>query len=273
MIDYLQSIDPFWISLIPLIAFNTVMLAALAFFAITYDKRIKQTAEVNRKRHTKILSGFLKEWWYWILTPIEKIAIRFKITPNAFTFLGLPIAALSAYFFYKGMIGLGGWVMIFGASCDLFDGRIARLTGKSSEAGAFFDSVMDRFGEAVVFLGLAGLYRDSWVLYFVVSALVGSLMVSYVRARGEGLNVVCSGGLMQRPERIVYLGVGSILSPILAYSFSSYIQLPFDFLTITAIVFIAVMTNSTAVYRMFYIIKRLPKADDSFRFLNNFPNS
>jgi phosphatidylglycerophosphate synthase len=159
--------------------------------------------------------------------------------------------------------------MIFGASFDLVDGQVARLTGKASKSGAFFDSVMDRFGEAVVFLGLASYYRSTWVLYFVVMALVGSMMVSYTRARGEGVGVDVKKGIMQRAERIVYLGVGSIFSPILAYSLSSWVKTPLDFMTIGAIILIAIFTNLGALYRIRYVIHRLdPRPRESNTFLS-----
>jgi phosphatidylglycerophosphate synthase len=139
----------------------------------------------------------------------------------------------------------------------MFDGHVARMTGRVSRSGAFFDSVMDRFCEGVVLLGLAAYYRDSWVLYVVVLALIGSMMVSYTRARGEGVGVEVKEGFMQRPERIVYLGVGSVFSPLFSYFVFPFLAVPVYFLNAGAIVLIAIMTNITAVQRMLLVMKRL----------------
>lgn len=245
-----------WISLGPLLAVNLFFLSTLFFFWVTY-KEVPKTKDVDLKVHSRFLSRFLKEYWYWLTSPIAKILVRFHVTPNVLTIWGFVISCVSAYFFHKGKVGLGGWIMIFGATFDMFDGHIARLTGTASKSGAFFDSVMDRFCEAVVFLGLASFYRSNWVLYFVVLGLVGSMMVSYTRARGEGVGVDCKTGFMQRPERIVYLGVGSIFSPVFAYFLNPLISLPLDFLTIGAILLIAFLTNLTALQRMRYIIRHL----------------
>lgn len=256
----------FWASLAPLIAFNACFLVTLAFFRLTYKKQPK-TGDVALKEHSRFLPPFFKEYWYWLLSPFERLMVKCHVTPNALTIWGFLVSCLSAYFFYRGKIGLGGWMMIAGATFDMFDGRIARLTGCESKSGAFFDSVMDRFGEAVIFLGLAVYYRNSWVLYFVVLALVGSMMVSYTRARGEGVGVDVKKGIMQRPERIAYLGVGSVFSPIVAYFFSFLLPVPADFLTVGAILLIGVLTILSALYRIRYVIRHLDPTPPASRLL------
>jgi phosphatidylglycerophosphate synthase len=252
----INQIDPIWISLGPLLAFNGLLLLTLGFFWLTYSRRPKDQ-NVDLKEHSRFLSKFFKEYWYWLTSPFVKVMIKLRVTPNMMTVWGFLLSCVSAYFFHLGMIGAGGWFMIFGATFDMFDGLIARATGKASKSGAFFDSVMDRFSEGIVFLGLASYYRSSWVLYFVVLALVGSMMVSYTRARGEGVGVDVKTGIMQRPERIVYLGVGSIFSPLLAYLISFVIKTPFDFLTVGAILLISVLTIFSALYRIRYVIRHL----------------
>lgn len=248
-----ETMDPIWFTLGPLIGFNALLLTTFFYFLITYPRR-ERHEDIDLKEHTHFLSSFFKEYWYWFTAPAEKLCIRLHITPNTLTVMGFVICCVAGYFFHLGRIGLGGWFMIFGATFDMFDGRIARITGQMSEYGAFFDSVMDRFCEAVVFLGLASLYHDSWVLYPVIIGLIGSMMVSYTRARGEGIGIACKKGIMQRPERIVYLGVGSIFSPIFAYLLAPLYPLPYDFMTIGAIVLIAILTPLSAVSRMRYIL-------------------
>lgn len=256
-IPFLRSLNPVWVSLGPLITINVLFLMTLFFFWFTYRRRPK-AQDVDLKEHSKFLSRFLKEYWYWITSPFVKVMVKLHITPNMLTFFGFLLSCLAAYFFSLGMIGAGGWFMIFGATFDMFDGQIARMTGQASKSGAFFDSVMDRFGEAAVFLGLAALYRGSWILYVAILGLVGSMMVSYTRARGEGVGVDVKSGFMQRPERIVYLGVGSIFSPIIAYFVRFLVpSVPLDVVTIGAIVLIAIFTNVTALHRMGIVMKTL----------------
>ncbi len=245
-----------WILLGPLLGFNIILLSTLAFFWMTYKEQPK-IEDVDRKEHSRFLSRFLKEYWYWLTSPFVNLMIKLRVTPNVLTIWGFIISCVAAYFFHLGHIAAGGWFMIFGATFDMFDGHIARLTNKVTKSGAFFDSVMDRFCEGVLFLGLASYYRTSWVLYFVVLALIGSLMVSYTRARGEAEGVEVKEGMMQRPERIVYLGVGSIFSPIFAYFLSFLIKVPLDFMTIGAILVIAILTNLTAIQRMKLVMNKL----------------
>ncbi len=255
-LEHLEQMDPIWYSLGPLFAFNLLLLATLAYFTLTYAERKTNQADIDNKEHSRLLSRFLKQYWYWFISPAEKLCLRYGVSPNALTLMGFFTCCASAYFFHLGMIGLGGWFMIFGSTFDMFDGRIARLTGKESPSGAFFDSVMDRFSEAVVFLGLASFYRNTWVLYAIFLGLIGSMMVSYTRARGEGIGVDCKIGIMQRPERIVYLGVGSIFSPVFAYFISFFYPMRYDFMTIGAIAIIALLTPLSSVSRMRYIIKK-----------------
>ncbi|QQR80297.1 MAG: CDP-alcohol phosphatidyltransferase family protein [Deltaproteobacteria bacterium] len=248
--------EPIWILFWPLIAFNSFLLMTVIFFRLTYKVQPKNS-DVDLKEHSRFLNRFFKEYWYWLTSPFIKLMIRIKISPNALTVWGFVISCLAAYFFYQGHIAAGGWTMIFGATFDMFDGHIARLTGRETRSGAFFDSVMDRFCEGVILLGLAAYYRDSWLLYMVVLALIGSMMVSYTRARGEGVGVDVKEGFMQRPERIVYLGVGSVFSPVFSFLLSSFVILPPHFLNSGAIILIAIMTNITALQRMFLVMKRL----------------
>ena len=108
--------------------------------------------------------------------------------------------------------------MLLGGAFDLFDGRVARLGGMASKFGAFYDSTLDRISEGVVYLGLLSLYNryladvnDVTMIYLILLAMSGSFMVSYTKARAEALGLECKGGLMQRPERIILLGGGSLL--------------------------------------------------------------
>ncbi len=146
----------------------------------------------------------------YVAHPVARVFIAFRISADLLTLAGFGVAVAAAWLLADGQLLLGGVVMLGGAVLDMFDGAVARLSGKASTFGAFFDSVMDRLGEAAVLFGLAVFYmRDAHALgvYLVFGALTASLMVSYLRARAEGLNIPGDVGFLGRPERVVVLGV------------------------------------------------------------------
>ena len=256
--NFLHSINPVWLSLGPVLVINIVLGISLLYFLATRKGR-PVPEEVTTRHNSKFLSGILKHWWYWNTLPLAKFFVRLKMSPNILTLIGFLFNIVASFFFAKGLFGYAGWLMIFGASFDLFDGQVARITGQVSKSGAFFDSVMDRFSEGLTFLGLAFWFRDSWILIFVLLGLIGSMAVSYTRARGEAVGVSVKTGSMQRPERIVYLGCSSIFEPMITYFLGFWMLNPPPFLVIAAIVLIGVMTNGTAVYRMIAVMNELEK--------------
>lgn len=258
--EWFRTIDPVWLSLGPVLVINLLLTSSLLYFLATRKGR-PVPEEVKTRFNSRFLSGTLKHWWYWNNQPIAAFLVRCKATPNVLTFIGFLLSIVAAFFFAKGLYGFAGWTMLFGGTFDLFDGHVARLTGQSSKSGAFFDSVMDRFGEGIIFLGLAFCFKDSWVLGFIIAGLIGSMAVSYTKARGEGVGVVVKKGSMQRPERLVYLGCASIFEPITSYGLGFVIPNPPPYLVIAAIVLIGVMTNATAVYRMIFVMNKLDSAE------------
>ena len=147
-------------------------------------------AEVASRPASKLLGRFLRHYIMWVLGPWERALVRWRVTPNALTFSSFVVACLSAVFFAVGNFGAGGWLYLLTGILDILDGRIARATGKVTKGGAFFDSVMDRYAELVVFGGLTIFYRHNWALYVALVASLGSIMVSYTRARGEALGAI-----------------------------------------------------------------------------------
>jgi len=149
-----------------------------------------------------------------IVDGIARVLVKLGFSPSGLTVIGVLIACVAAALISQGMLAIGGIVMLIAGIFDMFDGAVARMTDRATKFGALFDSVMDRVSEAVVLLGLLWFYLEDGeqlgaVLVYV--AIVGSTLVSYVRARAEGLGIECKGGLMQRPERVATLGVGIIV--------------------------------------------------------------
>ena len=161
-----------------------------------------------------------------VLRYVELPGARFlralKFTPNSITLIGFAITVAAAFLVGYGWLFVGGIVFLSGSALDLMDGALARLTGTASPFGALMDSVFDRMSEAAIFVGL-GVYAiredfsDDYRLFFilvVLLALVFSQIVSYLRARGEGLGVFTRAGIMTRPERVVLLGTGMLADQI-----------------------------------------------------------
>lgn len=142
-----------------------------------------------------------------------------KVSPNALTVLGFLISLVAAAVVARGFLVLGGVLVLLAGLLDLLDGAVARKVGKATPFGAVLDSTLDRLSEAALLLGLLFLLRGSALVYLIYALLVGSFLVSYIRARGEGLGLPSEAGLFTRGERIVVLALGLItglLTPALA---------------------------------------------------------
>ncbi|MGB8984697.1 MAG: CDP-alcohol phosphatidyltransferase family protein [Anaerolineales bacterium] len=187
----------------------------------------------------KTFSDYLRLWFKWVLDPLGGFFNRLGITPNMMTMLGLLGNAVGAYYLARGQMLTGGLFVLLMTPIDALDGTMARLRGEASDFGAFVDSVTDRYSELIIYGGL--LYHflqlgDPLGGMLVFGAAAGSVLVSYVKARAEGLGYEAKVGLLTRVER--YL----VLAPSLVFN------QPFIALGI-----IAVFANITALQRIFYV--------------------
>jgi CDP-diacylglycerol--glycerol-3-phosphate 3-phosphatidyltransferase len=153
-----------------------------------------------------------------ITDPIVEILSRSGITPNALTFINLALNIVAAYVIATGHFIIGGVLVLVAGLFDLLDGALARFTKQTTKFGAILDSVADRISEAAILCGLLIWYIPQEgasleiVLIFVV--LVGSFLVSYIRARAEGLGWQCQVGLFTRAERVIVLAIGLLINQI-----------------------------------------------------------
>ena len=226
---------------------------------------------------------FAQQVIYKIINPIIHGMIKIGMTPNAVTLTGLILNIVACgLFIYAAMygergnftyVGWCGLIILFAGLFDMMDGQLARIGNMSSKYGALFDSVLDRYSELVVFFGicyyliLQGYFFSS---LFAFIALIGSMMVSYVRARAEGLGVECKGGFMQRPERVVIIGLGAMLCGIFFYFMGDYeLYVPFlsfpvfepVLIFIIPIIFVAIFANITAFGRLNHCRKIMQESD------------
>ncbi len=150
-----------------------------------------------------------------LLKPVARIIARFGVHPNTLTVTGFLVTVVAAIFYAEGRFVLGALVLLFAGLFDVFDGDVARLSNKVTRFGAFLDSTLDRFTEFFIFSGFAYHFKkDFYTVYLIFTALFLSLMVSYTRARGEGLGYSTKKGPMDRPSRYFYIIVISFLPVI-----------------------------------------------------------
>ncbi|MEO8549638.1 MAG: CDP-alcohol phosphatidyltransferase family protein [Kofleriaceae bacterium] len=162
-------------------------------------------------KHNLVFGQFFASFLVWLLRPLERL-LSGRVSANAITVLSLALCAITGFAVALDHLPGAVWLYVFAGIADVLDGRLARRTGTQTPAGALFDSVCDRWGELFVFAGYAWLLRDSPWLLAVLAALAGSLMVSYTRARAEGLGIELSGGVMQRAERVVVVAGGTLIA-------------------------------------------------------------
>ena len=202
-----------------------------------------------------------------ILSPVGTFLARVGVHPHILTVTGVVLSALAGLVYCNGSFFWAAWVLVLAGSCDALDGQIARQTDKKCQFGAFMDSTLDRYSDMFPLLGIAYYFAggpafygsasgtqggDSgyWTVIIIVLAITGSFMVSYTRARAEALGMSCKKGLMQRPERITLLIIGSLLGAIPGIG---------TLLMKATLIVLALSTNVTAMHRMVYVKQQLLK--------------
>jgi len=196
-------------------------------------------AGTNRRLFPESLQNrFLK-----LLAPLVNALAKRGIHPNSLTLAGLVITCMATAALVKGHLRTGGLLILLGGLCDCIDGNLARSTGKATRFGALLDSVIDRYAEFVMFMGIAVYFitlNNYFILVVTFIALCGSIMVSYTRARAESLGFESKAGMTQRAERIVFLGFGALIHPMVFK---------------LSICLVAILSNITALQRLRHAAK------------------
>ena len=186
-----------------------------------------------------MLSGSLG---HFLDKPLSSFARRVNLHPNVFTIAGFLITAVAAVTIPMDLI-LAGILIIVSGVFDMLDGIIARVNNRTTKFGAFLDSVLDRYSDAFLFLGFAWYFHKSASMtgvFLSLGAMVGALMISYTRARAEGLGKECHVGLMERPERVILMAFGALTGWVLQVMW-----------------LMLVLTHVTVIQRFFYVWKGL----------------
>jgi phosphatidylglycerophosphate synthase len=188
--------------------FATFCLAFVVYCALCATGRAPQAHHV---KHNQLFGPFFAHFLVWLIGPLERLLIG-RVSPNVITATSLLLCGITGAAVALGHLAGAVWLYAFAGILDVLDGRLARISNQQTPAGALFDSVSDRWGELFVFAGYVWYLHDSPWLLAVMAAIGGSMMVSYTRARAEGLGVMLSGGVMQRAERIVLVASGTLIA-------------------------------------------------------------
>ena len=212
----------------------------------------------------QIVSDECRRRFYGVINPLGRFMGRIGVHPNVLTIAGLFLSIITGILFCTGIFWGGAVILFCSGICDALDGTIARETGKGSKSGAFLDSTLDRYGDIFPLMGLAYYYaggtnflssgdkiagdHSPLMVLMVIFIITGSFIVSYTRARAEGLGVECRVGLMQRTERIVLLIFGALLGSI-PWIGSILLKI--------ILIILAISTNCTAISRIFYVRRKI----------------
>jgi CDP-diacylglycerol--glycerol-3-phosphate 3-phosphatidyltransferase len=173
-----------------------------------------------------------------ITTPIVPFLSKIGITPDILTIIGCVVNIGAAALVAMNNLLVGGILTLVSGLFDILDGALARYTGKSTKFGALLDSTLDRVSEAVIFFGLVILYAgmgDLLMCSLAIAALIFSFLISYVRARAEGLDIECSVGFFTRTERVLIMAFGLIFSILIPYLMLAVLSILVIFSFITVI--------------------------------------
>lgn len=235
---------------------NTALIFGAAYVGMTSYKRAHP--DVSGVRGSRMLGSHVRAWYFSNLEPIERLLVRHGVRPITLTYAQVVAALLVALAYASGLIYTAGVLLLFTGTLDIMDGKVARRTNGDSRRGAFLDSVVDRYAEFFCYTGLMIFFASGWRVWAVLFAILGGAMVSYTRARAEGLGIQCEVGLLQRPERFVVLGFGSIFSALGVHLWGGRHGL----LTFVVLM-IAVLSNTTAAQRIIYTSRKLGEAADA----------
>jgi CDP-diacylglycerol--glycerol-3-phosphate 3-phosphatidyltransferase len=201
----------------------------------------------------------VRTWYRGVIAPIEDLLVAWRIHPDAITWGQLAVSVAAGGAFAAGWLFLAGWLTIVAGTLDILDGGLARRNALAGRRGALLDSLVDRYAEFATFVGLGAYFRDGWALLAVAVAAFASLMVSYTRARAEGLGLDLRVGGAQRPERFVILGFGAWLSDLTAHLACGLGGPRTQVVLEAAVVLLAALSSWTALTRGRHAVRALDR--------------
>ncbi len=213
---------------------------------------VPAAASTTRNPKLRLLSAIPGKWIQGFLGSLDGLAdvlVRFGVSPNLITVSALLAGVAAGALFAFDSPGWAAVLIFICGALDVIDGKVAVKAGKKSLYGAIFDSTLDRYSEFFIYFGLAYYFRGRWPMWIPFFTFLGSTMVSYTRARAEGLGIECRVGFMQRAERMILLVLGTLIGMIFRV---------FDPAMIVVLTAIAVISNVTAIDRTL-LVKKVEK--------------
>jgi phosphatidylglycerophosphate synthase len=245
-------------ALLPAIIASAYFIIALIAFGVrALIWGLPQKYQGDARGRTVLVGSYLRLYFFWVINPLWRLVLASGVSANQLTALAGLLGVGAAIATGFGRFALGGWLFLFSGVMDTLDGRLARARNEASDAGAALDSILDRYIDSLMLVGLGVYYRDGFAVLPVTLALMGSLLVPYVRAKGEAVGIPITSGLMQRTERMLYLGGSVALSPIFEALVFPGNKHPEHWLGLAGIVLLALTTNATAISRFFTLMRAM----------------
>jgi CDP-diacylglycerol--glycerol-3-phosphate 3-phosphatidyltransferase len=193
------------------------------------------------------------EFGFFLFQPLVRLCVRLRVHPDTLSWISLTLQGAAAFLIARGQLSGAAWLLMVGAAADSLDGAVARARGVASEAGEILDAAVDRWAEMALFLAYAFYYRTYPLGFWLAGfSCMGSVMVSYARAKGEIVQVDAKMGLMQRHERAVYLGMATLFSPVVALYTEPGVEHPRHYLVLGVLFLIAFFATLTSIQRTAY---------------------
>ena len=253
----------------PELKYTLAVALVVLFLVTTYGVRVlvkgrARFDRIDQQGGSRLLSKGAMEIGYWILSPVARLLVSLRVSPNQVSWLSFGFGASAGVFLALGHFGFGAICATVCGLLDSVDGMVARLSGVASDAGEVLDAAIDRYVEFFFLAGLIIYYREQPVLQLLaLMALLGSFMVSYSTTKAEALQIEPPNGLMRRPERAVYLIVGAALSaPSIAwFEGASELATPVAYPMVLALSMVAVLANFSAIERFWLIARALRRRE------------
>jgi phosphatidylglycerophosphate synthase len=250
-----QSLSALGPLLPALVVLSYFVIGLLVFSAEALLRGVPHDREIESRGQSVLVTFYFRNYFIWVTRPLWRLLLASGVSANTVTVLAAALGAVSGVAVAAGRFALGGWLFLFSGILDAMDGRLARARGQVAPSGSIVDSVLDRYTDSILLIGLCWYFRTSWMLLPTLMALLGTSLVPYVRAKAEALGVSLRGGLMQRPERVLYLGTALAITPIVELVLSPGDPHPFPRLAALGVIFLAVTTNLTAVKRFLDLLR------------------
>jgi CDP-diacylglycerol---glycerol-3-phosphate 3-phosphatidyltransferase len=236
---------------------NSFLILIFLYFVTLVFPRQELSEETRNRPRSFISNAVFREFWYFLLKRPKRFLINNQVSPNTLSLVGFLLAVAAGVAYAVGYFGIAGLMVIFASTFDVLDGHVARGRNMTQKSGSFFDSVLDRVGEAAMFFGLLLYYRSDLFWFSVIfTTATAAQIVSYARARAEGLGYDGQGGFFQRAERMIVLSFGGVAAPMLELFFGvglGWFQL--------SLLIVALGSIQTALVRPFGIYETIRKGE------------